>query len=542
MEKMNSLSKDSFDIFDQINFHIKNSGDKKAIIFPKKILKNEIIYESISNEQLNRYSNKLGNYFKKNGIQKGDKVVVFLPVSLMLYLVIFALIKTGAVVVFIDPWIGIKNIKECCKLTKPKGFIGNVKASILKALSTDIRKIPFKLTFSKNDLSSLDYIDKLCNDENLSLSVYKPKDSMFIRFTTGSTGKPKGVDRSYEYICSLFKAISDFFNIKEDDIDLTTYPLNILYDLVMGATVVIPLISYGRANDFEPEIFVKQLKQNSVTTASASPFFWSKLVYYCKENNIKFKKLRFIFTGGGPVSLDLLKNFNSVFEGANIFIVYGSSEVFPISWINIQDINNSTIKETINGKGICLGKIHPNLNVKIIDKLDESKKLKNNDIGEIIVTGPHVNKSYFNDSGELFSKNKIVEDDVIWHKTGDAGYFNEKGRLWLVGRSENIFSKNNKKISSLMIEYIADSLPEISKSALVKNNEDKLFLFVKLKSHNLIKDKNEKVELVERIKKHIKQKVIDIDKVIFVKDIPLDIRHQTKIDYNSLKNKQYLRM
>ena len=88
-----------------------------------------------------------------------------------------------------------------------------------------------------------------------------------------------------------------------------------------------------------------------------------------------------------------------------------------------------------------------------------------------------------------------------------------------------------------MIEYIADSLPEISKSALVKNNEDKLFLFVKLKSHNLIKDKNEKVELVERIKKHIKQKVIDIDKVIFVKDIPLDIRHQTKIDYNSLKNK-----
>jgi len=530
-----------FDIFTSIETNLKKFEKEKALIY-----KHKNKYKSLSYKEFNKKATILAVHLKKQGIKPSDKVVVMIPISLSLYIVIFALIKLGAVIVFIDPWIGIKKIKESCSIFKPKGFIGNIKANTLRILLKTFRKIPVKMMISKTNAEFLETINKLNSKEKIKLkNPYKSNSLMFIRFTTGSTGKPKGVERTYGYTCNMVRAINDFFPIKKTDIDLTTFPLNIFYDLTMGATAVIPSVSYGRLKDFKAEDFIEQIDRCNVTTASGSPFFWKRIADECKEKNIKLKNLRFVFTGGGPTSLKLMKSMQKIFPNAEIKLTYGSTESFPISWIDTKEITSKLEKQTMEGKGICLGKTHKDIKIKIIKptnkkiKINKEKDwediiLKKHEIGEIIVTGRHVIKKYYEEKNILFEKNKIVDKKQnIWHRTGDAGYLDGKNRIWLVGRKTNIFNIKNKRMGPLMFEYIFDTIPDIEKTAVTKNKI--LKLIVQPKNKKILKDENKKKDIKDKIQKICKKNDLPIEKILFINKIPLDERHNTKIDYKKLK-------
>lgn len=524
-----------FDIFTEIKKNLKETEKQKALIY-----KHKNKYKSITYKEFNEKAAILAANLKKKGIKPGDRIVVMIPISLSLYIIIFALIKLGAVIVFIDPWIGIKKIKESCKISRPKGFIGNIKANTLRILSKTFRKIPIKMTVTKTNAEFLETINRLDSNKKIKTKNYYKSDSlMFIRFTTGSTGKPKGVERTYGFTCKMIEAINDFFPIKKADVDLTTFPLNLFYDLTMGATALIPSISYGRIKKIKTEECIEQIVKCNVTTLSGSPFFLKEIINKCQDKNIKLKNLRFVFTGGGPTSINLIKQMKKTFPKAEIKIVYGSTESFPIAWIDIKEIISKLEKQTMKGKGICLGKTHKNINVKIIKPTDQKIKietekdwesilLKKHGIGEIIVTGPHVIKKYHEEKNMLFEKNKIIDNSKnIWHRTGDAGYLDGKNRIWLVGRKTNIFKIKNKKMASLMFEYVFDTIPEIEKTAVIKNN--KLMILIQVKKDSMKKN------IEKRVEKICKTNNFPIEKISFIDKIPLDERHNTKVDYKKLK-------
>jgi acyl-coenzyme A synthetase/AMP-(fatty) acid ligase len=542
----------SLDLIDKIASYLDKHPEKDAIIFPTKVKEKKIEYGSISFRELDEQSSYLGGYLRFRGMKKGDRAVVMLPTSLMLYIVITALIKLGVAIVFIDQWLGLKQIENSCKISKPKAFIGNVKANLLRLYSKTFREVPIKLMIRKTGLDGLDYIRKLTKGAKKFTEIerYEIDSPMIVRFTTGNTGVPKGVKRTYGYVCTQLEAISDFWKIKENDVDMPTWPLNVLYNLVKGATTVVPLVSYGRANKVDPAFLVRQIQDCNVTTASGSPFYWLRIVEYCKEKNIKLDRIRLVFIGGGPVSLKLIYSFPDVFPNAKAFVVYGSTEVFPLSWIDMQEIRRSIGNLTQNGNGICVGKPHPNLCVKIIKPTSgpirlsrngwKNLELKQGSIGEIIVTGPHVAAQYYGDDGEIFSYNKIIDSEKrIWHRTGDVGYLDKEGRIWLVGRKNNIYRIKNKVFYPLMIESMIDALPEVSKSALVEfpldvENEAQPLLVIEPVDKKIFKDKKSKIELKNRVISLCKSKNFHVDAVIFRRKIPLDPRHNTKVDYNLL--------
>ena len=540
------------DVIGRIADYLDKHPEKDAIVFPVKVRGKNIEYGSISFRELDEQSSYLAGYLKSRGMKKGDRAVVMLPTSLMLYIVITALIKLGVAIVFIDQWLGLKQIENSCKISKPKAFIGNIKANFLRLYSKTFREVPIKLMIRKRGLAGLEYIKKLTRDTRkiTEIEQYQPDSPMIVRFTTGNTGVPKGVKRTYAYVCTQLEAMSDFWRIKENDIDMPTWPLNVLYNLVKGATTIVPLVSYGRANKVDPALLVRQIQDCNVTTASGSPFYWFRIIEYCKEKNIKLDNIRLIFIGGGPVSLKLIYSFPDVFPNAKAFIVYGSTEVFPLSWIDMQEIRECTGDLTRNGRGICVGRPHPGLSVKIIKPIDGPVKLgkdgwknleiQQGSIGEIIVSGPHVATQYYGDNGEIFLYNKIVDNEKkIWHRMGDIGYLDEDGRIWLAGRKNNIYSLENKMFYPLMIECMIDTLPEISKSALVKfshhnKNEIQALLVVEPANKKILKDRKSRVYLRNKIISICRSKNFHIDAVVFMKKIPLDPRHNTKVDYNLL--------
>jgi len=415
---------DDFDIIKNIQKNIEKYPDKIALIFQNK---------KITFKELDFQSDIIAKYFEEKQIKEGDRVVVMVPISPMLFFTILALIKIGATIVFIDPKMSFKNIDNSCKISDPKAFIGNKKANLLNFFSKSIRKIPTKIIFKNLNENELKIGSK--KSSPVLKYRYKPDSVMFIRFTTGSTGFPKGVERTYNYMCYLFKATHDFTKIKENDIDFTTFPMNILYNLVIGVTTLCP------SDSFSEEKIVNQILENNVTTASGPPDFWKDIIGYCKNKKIKFENVHFVFTGGDPVPLELIHDLKQVFPKAKIYIVYGSTEVFPISWMDVDIIEKR--------EAMCVGKPHPSLKIKIIKSTKEpivlkkkgleSLELKTGEIGEIILTGNHVIKNYFGDKDKtIFKQNKIIDNqNNIWHRTGDLGYI-ENDKIWFVGRMKEI--------------------------------------------------------------------------------------------------------
>lgn len=432
--KMQRKNINDFDIITKIQENIKKQPDKKAIIFPT---------ETIMFKELDEQSGFLAYFFKQKNIEKGDRVVVLLPVSPMLFYVIFALIKIEATVVFIDHNMSFKNINNSIKISKSKAFVGNSKTGLLRFFSKDMQEIPIKIIVREKSIneSKINYKTPI----QISEKRYTPGYLMFVRFTTGSTGFPKGVERTYQYMCDLFRATHDFSKIKENDVDLTVFPMNILYNLMIGATTVYPLSVSSNKYKINAKQVVKQMLENNVTTASGPPDFWRKIVAYCKRERIVLDKIRFIFTGGDPVPLPLVYDLKQVFPKSETNIVYGSTEVFPISWIDIDAIIGSKNRISRENRAMCVGKPHPKLKIRIIEPMDkpivldeaglDKITLKDGEIGEIIISGDHVVKNYFGDEDKtVFIRNKIIDKDGrVWHRTGDLGFL-DKNEIWFAGR------------------------------------------------------------------------------------------------------------
>ena len=147
--------------------------------------------------------------------------------------------------------------------------------------------------------------------------------------------------------------------------------------------------------------------------------------------------------------------------------------------------------------------------------------LESGKIGEICVEGKHVLKEYYN-SYEAQRLNKIHYQGQIWHRTGDAGYFDNDGNLFLMGRIKNRFEHNGKEIYVFPIENALLEIDGIEIGTVLKRN-DKIIFVVETKISQ------------QKIEQELKSRNFEFDKLVITK-IPRDPRHNSKIDYDKLKN------
>ena len=470
--------------------------------------------------QIDTKSDEICSYLIQKGFEKGNKIVVFVPIGIEFYLILTAIFKMGLQAVFIDPYAGIEHINKCCEMISPDGIIGSGKTLLKGFFLKGIRKIGKKINYIKmmEHSEKLSLYEKNKNQKKIQNEKIDGNTPALISFTSGSTGFPKIIMRTHEFLLGQHNVLEKNLKFEKETAVYSSFPIFLLSHMATGTTTFIPDLNWRKPVESDFGNIVKQITKNNIQNIILPPAIFENIVKFCKDKKIMLENVQKVYTGGAPVFYSLMKKIKEVFANAKIIALYGASEAEPISVLNFEDITEEDIENMKNGDGLLAGKIVNEIELKIEELEKTPEKNKISEIkGEILVRGENVVDGYLN-----IEKNS----DENWHRTGDMGYINKKGQLILLGRVKGRIQIEENIYYPFTVETAFSFCKNVKKSVLTSKN-NKLYLIVERNPEfkgNLSED-SEINELKEKF---------GIFKIIETK-IPMDKRHNSKTDYKRLE-------
>lgn len=520
---------------------------------------------SVSYAELYEKTCDIAEQFEKMGLKKGDVILVATAMSPELYAVLLATFQIGATAMFIDIAQGAKHLDTCLSIVKPQAIVASWKFCLATLLTERTRAIPFKFQLGHGllpgfhvlrDKRKTSFDTSTCREiQALQVPVTHPA---LITFTSGSTGTPKAIVRSHGFLLTQLRVLSTHTSSStneptpkssqtlEHERELVTLPIFVLANLASGITSVIPNADLKKPGLFDEQPVVEQIESLRPSRVTASPAFLERLCTFAMRSNLTFPTVKDVFTGGGPVFPKTLDAAMTVFPNADIQTVYGSTEAEPISLTSARRLSLDDRTKMLNGAGLLVGKPISEIEVKIVSQtsvLDGKSTItqerweeltETSDVGgEILVAGDHVIPGYLNGHGD--AETKVNVEGRIWHRTGDAGYIDSAGRLWLLGRHGNRIANDRGLLFPFQVESVAKAQPGVSAAALVESEsefESKRILVLECRSRR----KGRRIALA--LKTQLSW--AHIDDVVVVRKIPMDKRHNSKVVYDRLKRQLHI--
>ncbi len=464
------------------------------------------------------------------GISPGDDVLLFVPMSIELYVVLLALYHLGACAVFVDAWAGRTRLDQAVRAARPRAFIGSPRAHLLRLASPAMRAIPRAIVVG----GAWPLARLARGDPARAAAPVSVESPALVTFTTGSTGAPKAAVRSHGFLWAQHLALQDHLRLREDDVDLPTLPVFVLNNLAVGCTTVIPDFDPRHPADIRPAAIHRQMTAERVTTTGGSPAFYEKLATWCRERHQRLE-VRALFTGGAPVLPPLARLLTETVTG-EVNVVYGSTEAEPISGIDARAMLAGMER---GGDGLCVGSPVDRIRVRLIRPFDAPIALgpegwrewdvAAGEVGEIAVSGDHVLKGYLGDP-EAERANKIRDGACVWHRTGDAGRLDAEGRLWLMGRVSRRVLRDGATWWGIPAEMRALGVEGVRHAAYLGRPDAKLGQRATL----CVETGGDRIDLALRERLIAAVAPHPVDELHAFAHLPRDPRHQSKTDAGAL--------
>ena len=515
---------------------------KRAVVYPAgRDNYGRVAYSHLTFLRLDRESDCLAHGFEQTGITRGVRTILMVKPGLEFFIIIFALFKTGAVPVVVDPGMGIRRMVDCFKQGRPQAFIGIPAAHMLPTLYPKyFNTVRTWITVGRR------WFLKGMTLNRLRQVPWRPytaaqtgrDETAAILFTTGSTGPAKGAVYTHGNFDAQLRHIKSHLGISFDEIDLSTFPLFALFWPALGITSVIPDMDPTKPARVNPKKIIEAISNQGVTSMFASPALLNRVGKYGKQKNITLPSLKRVISAGAPVAPSIIEQFACMLnEDAEIHTPYGATEAVPVISISSNEILSETRKLSEQGYGICIGYPINDLDVRIIkisdhpiSKWSTDLVVKDTEIGEITVRGDLVTRHYFEDP-EADALSKIKDGNTVWHRMGDLGWMDSKGRIWFCGRKSHRVTTQETTLFTIPCEAIFNTHPMVFRSALVgigPLNQQKPVICIELEQKkNKVKKKKIEKELFELAQQNELTK--HIDRILFCKSFPVDIRHNSKI-------------
>jgi len=508
-------------------------------------------YVHLTFRQLDERSDRVARGLVELGIGPESRTALLVPPSLDFYTLVFALFKAGAVMVCIDPGIGVRRMGRCLDEAAPNVFLGSGKAHWARRILGWARRHSMRSIVVGGQAAlgrgvmKLEEVERLGEGSDAPLVRETPAGRpAAILFTSGSTGPPKGAFYTQGNFNAQVDALREACRIEPGEIDLGTFPLFGLFAPALGMTSIVPVMDFTRPGQVDPREIIEPIESFGVTSLFGSPALLRRVGNWAAARGVHLPTLRRVVTAGAPVPAEVLERFASLLPpNAIIYTPYGATESLPVATIDHRTILSETAAETARGRGVCVGHPVSTIEARVIRISDEPISqwsddllVEQGEIGEIVVRGPMVTREYFaNAAGTALAK---IDDGQggVYHRMGDVGYQDEQGRLWFCGRKSQRVECEHGRLLTIPCEGVFNQHPQVLRTALVgverKGRIEPVLCVETLR--DVSKSSHGQIIQELRALSSTTDVTRSIETFLFHRGFPVDIRHNAKIDRQRL--------
>lgn len=407
---------------------------------------------------------------RADGVQRGERVALFLDNCVEMVAAIYAVLKIGAVFMPVntltkaDKLAYILNDAEACALLTQQELAETSRAAL--ALNRSVRRCYMLTAYAQGKTDSGTPDPRECAFPSaLPGSVCTPshpdlidQDLAAIIYTSGSTGDAKGVMLTHLNMLTALRSVRGYLELRQDDIICCALPLAFdygLYQVLMafslGATVLLE-----RSFTFPVKVLAN-MAQERVTVFPGVPTMFTLLTSLKALHTFDLSALRLITNTAAALPQTQMAQIRALFPQATLFSMYGLTECKRVTFLPPEQLD---VRPNSVGRGM------PNEEVWLVD--DDGRRLPHGSTGELVIRGSHVMRGYWRkpeQTAQRLRPGPIPGELVLY--SGDLFRTDAEGWLYFVARRDDIIKSRGEKVSPREVENVLHALDGVLEAAVI---------------------------------------------------------------------------
>lgn len=445
--------------------------DLPAMLVPERTA---IVFEGkrYSYAGLKERVNRMADSLSRLGVKKGDRVAIF-EVNCNEYVeACFATAKLGGIFAPMNFRVREEELIYLVSKAEPKVmFLGIRYADMIKSVSAQLPSIKNFIVIGGKYEGMLEY-DKLMKSGSPEEKTYadiKDEDVAILMFTAGTTGFPKGVPQDHNSYSSYVLT-----NVNPPDMDAPAETNLLCMPLyhVAGVQGMMAGIYGGRTlammRQFDEKEWFETVEREKASRIMVVPTMLKRIVEYPDFDKYNLSSIRVITYGAAACPYEVLKGTIDRFPGRALINAFGGTETSStiaalraedqvITGKESQQEREKKLKRLATSIGLPVGDVE----IQIRD--EKGKALPADKLGEVVVKSARVMKGYWGDD----ERTKKAFTDDGWYRTGDMGYKDEEGYIYLAGRGDDVIVRGGENIGPDEVESALYSHPKVQEAAVI---------------------------------------------------------------------------
>jgi olefin beta-lactone synthetase len=481
-------------------------------------------WRRVSWRLLSRNVDRLARGLAARGVRRGHRVALLVPPGADLLAVVYACWRIGASVVVTDAGLGVRGIRRALRGAGPDHVIAIPRGmALVRAIGLPARRIR---------VADLPAVARL--GEGLPPLPDPPggADEAVVVFTSGSTGPSKGVVYRHRQVQRTRDLLREHYAIGDRDAMVAAFAPWAVLGPALGIASAIPDMDVTVPSTLTATAFADAVRAVGATFVWASPAALASILgsvdALTDADRAGLAGLRLVMGAGAPVSGALLHGMARLCPRADVRTPYGMTEVLPVTDVSVAEIDAAG-----PGDGVLVGRPVPGVEVRIsavdasglaVGELTDEPGV----LGEIVVRAAHQKDRY----DRLWATQRASAREPGWHRTGDVGTLDADGRLWVGGRLAHVVRTAAGPLAPVGVEQAVERLPMVVQAACVGvgpvGTQQVVVIVVTGERRTGLAD----LDVADAVRGAVSS--VDVAGVLQRRDLPVDVRHRSKVDRAAL--------
>jgi len=504
---------------------VSSHSDKTALIFNEK---------SITYAELFNKVNQVAFYLKELDLPKDSRIGIYSHKGIEQVIAVLAILSTDYVFVPLTTLLKPEQVEYIINDCDIKCIITDKRhVESIEEVEFNGKVISYETT--NKDIASFEEIYKYYNKPyECNINSYS---NAVITYSFGVSGRPKGIVISHRNLIDSARVVSQYLDLKQDDIISGLLIFNLDYGLNQIFCTLYKKATLALHRFILPEDFFNHLINDKVTVIPLMPVYISQMFDedLCRLPSAElFSNIKTITSSGGNVTAKMIKDSKNTFKNANFYSMHGLTEAFRSTYLDPSQVE---IRPDSIGKAIA--------DVELYVINENGKECGVREVGELIHRGGYIYKGFWNapeQNAQRFKSVQILKDvidiegqltDEIVVATGDYVYKDEEGYFYFSARHDDMIKTRGFRVSPFEVESVVEkNIPQIDQCAVFGIDNEQIEEEI-IMVYSAISEIPEK-EILFELKKHLASYMVP-SSVIYKKSLPLIQSDKNKINKEALK-------